>query len=100
MASQHRASNGGDATRARHLPVAFRATPPTAAMEDRDINMMDAAPDVTAGKRKADDATPAPKKQAKKERAPGALVTLRNTRLALQQRAVHWDRTMPVLRGA
>lgn len=69
-------------------------------MEDRDINMMDAAPDVTAGKRKAEDATPAPKKQAKKERAPGALVTLRNTRLALQQRAVHWDRTMPVLRGA
>lgn len=48
-------------------------------------------------KRKVEDPSEhAPAKQTKK--AP-SLVTLKNTRLSLRQKAVGWDRTMPVLRA-
>ena len=49
-------------------------------------------------KRQAED-MPSLKTKKQARVAPAALVTLKNTRLSLRQKAVGWDRTMPVLRG-
>lgn len=50
------------------------------------------------GKRKAEDPpSRGSPKQAKKD---AALIQLKGSRLSLKQKAVAWDRTMPVLRGA
>lgn len=49
-------------------------------------------------KRKAEE-IPSLKTKKQARVAPAALVTLKNTRLSLRQKAVGWDRTMPVLRG-
>lgn len=70
-------------------------------MEERDSNMPEAVPADNGAKRKCESVAAGPKKEAKKEKvpAPAPLVTLRNTRFVLGQRAVHWDRTMPVLKG-
>lgn len=49
------------------------------------------------GKRKAEEIPRSSPKQAKK--ATPALVSLKNAKLSLRQKAVGWDRTMPVLRA-
>lgn len=51
-----------------------------------------------AGKRKAEEQPQVSPKLAK--RTPPPLVSLKGHRLTLRQKAVGWDRTMPVLRGA
>lgn len=54
-------------------------------------------PSPETGKRKADETlSRGSPKQAKKD---AALVQLKGSRLSLKQKAVGWDRTMPVLRG-
>ncbi|WFD31345.1 hypothetical protein MSPP1_002379 [Malassezia sp. CBS 17886] len=57
-----------------------------------------AASDADTSKRKMED-TPLPSGKVAKKRAPSLRVALKGTRFALQQKAVAWDRTMPVLRA-
>lgn len=70
-----------------------------AAMAENEARLPRASLSPDSAKRKAEEGQQPHLKAAKKTRAPPPLVTLKNSRLALRQKAVGWDRTMPVLKG-